>query len=265
MKKMTFLFLVLCALAGQTVVVEAALSVETRRAILEQVGLALPELASYPRMRYPNSKHAQLLEHFPDGKVPIFGYGSLINKVSAGRSVKPEALDTMRPVIAFGAKRLFGYNARASERWGVLDPKERAMLNIVPSWNLTDRVNGVVLEVDAEDLASLVEREVGYDLVPILVATWNDDHEADPVLNLEVAYTFSASSELRDNVLYTATQFYPVRGYLKAVRDGAAEFGETFARFWEATTFLGNGTTSVDEWDEKTFRDILCTHPPYKE
>lgn len=231
--------------------------------LLERIAALVPQLAYYPALRYPNQQSEQLLASSSKGKVLVFGYGSLISRESAGRSVSAEAIATMRPAVAFGVKRLFNYKAARTDHWGpIQDPKERAMLNLVPTWSYLNWVNGVVMEVDAEDLANLVKRETGYDLVPLIIADWDDvmAQHGDP--NIRIAYSFVAASELRNHIIYTSTKYYPVRGYLHAIQDGAMDFGMHFRRVWNATTYLADGITRLDDWDEVTFRDILCTKEP---
>lgn len=233
------------------------------KVLLKQVGAKLPELVTFPFFQYPNDGHQAAVEHFPSGKVLLFGYGSLMNKVSAARSMKPEAVDSMEPAIAFGVKRLFNYKVTDPSRWGAdQNRKERAMLNVAQTLNIGSMANGVVLEVDAEDLASLVSRETGYDLVPILVASWNDVMNQNSEIEVRVAYTFIAVNELRNNTSYTSTEYYPVLGYLHAVQEASQTYGLEFAAFWNATTYLADGTTPIEGWDEVTFMGILCTQKP---
>jgi len=231
--------------------------------VLEKVGEKMPELATYPHLKYPNGCHEDLLKFYPDGKVRIFGYGSLMNKESAAKNMKPEAVASMQPVVAFGVKRIFNYQATKTDHWGPgQDRKEKAMLNLFPSFNIGSIANGVTIEVDAEDLSSLVKRERGYDLVPIIVGNWNDIKDQNPEMEMQIAYTFVVASELRKNIAYSSTEFYPVRGYLHAIQDGAKSFGKEFREVWNATTYLADGTTTIDNWDEETFRGILCTKDP---
>lgn len=136
------------------------------------------------------------------------------------------------------------------------------MLNLTQTLNIASIANGVTIEVDSEDFSKLVERETGYDLVPILVASWDDITNKDPQLKVKVAYTFVASGELRKHVNYTSTKYYPVRGYLHSIQDTSQTYGEKFARMWNITTYLADGTTTVDDWDSLTFKGILCTSEP---
>lgn len=233
------------------------------KVLLQKVGTKLPDLITFPFFQYPNDGHQTIVNHFPSGKVPLFGYGSLMNKVSAARSMKPEAVESMEPAIAFGVKRLFNYKVTDPSRWGAdQNLKERAMLNIAQTLNIGYMANGVVFEVDAEDLTKLVSRETGYDLVPILVASWNEAMNQNPEIEIRVAYTFVAVNELRNNTAYTSTEYYPVLGYLHAVQEASQAYGLEFASFWNATTYLADGTTPIEGWDEITFMGILCTQKP---
>jgi cation transport regulator ChaC len=236
---------------------------EYQKLLLQRVSEKMPCLVTFPALDYPNDGFEYLSDRFFSHKVRIFGYGSLMNKLSASRSVKDDALETMRPAIAYGVKRLFNYKAVNTQRWGEnQDPKEKAMLNVVPTLNIASVANGVVIEVDFEDFHRLVQRETGYDLVPVLVTYWDDVRAQNPEVKVLLAYTFAASHELRNHIDYTSTKYYPVRGYLHAVQDATLAYGEEFARMWNLTTYLADGTTSVDEWDESSFIGILCTFEP---
>lgn len=239
------------------------LETKYQKLLLEKVADSLPSLVNYPHQKYPNTDHASIPDLFSNGKVLVFGYGSLMNKGSLARTVKQTAVDSMKPTIAFGVKRIFNYKAKNTAHWGEnQNPKEKAMLNLAQTLNLGSMANGVTIEVDKEDFNHLVSRETGYDLVPILVAAWDDVIGQNPQLKIKIAYTFIAADELRNHILYTSTEFYPVRGYLNAIQCASKKFGEDFANMWDATTFLADGTTSVKEWDGVTFIGILCTIIP---
>lgn len=231
--------------------------------LMEKVGQEMKRLSTYPSLEYPNRDIQQILEKFPEGKVLLFGYGSLINADSAAWSVSSKAVQSMRPMIAFGFKRIFNYTAQNVSARGLnLSENERAMLNIVPTTTYNHIINGVVMEISREDLHRLVQREVGYDLVPMLVTDWNQAIAENPSINIKIAYTFFVPSGLRDGVNYTQAKYYPIRRYLHTVRDGAAVFGPKFLNYWNETTYLGDGRTPVNQWDEKTFSGILDSREP---
>jgi cation transport regulator ChaC len=198
------------------------------------------KLKEFPLLNYPNHDFEKIIPQ--GGKILIFGYGSLMSKESLGgtnntrrkATVKPTALATMRPVIAFGLKRLFDYDYK-----NLLPHKERAFLNVEPSENRI--INGVVFEVDHEDLAALVDRETGYDLIPILVASWEAASKQKEEIEFEVAYTFMASEEPRDGIVYKNKDILPIPRYQKAVMEAASSYGRDFYEFFCETTFLSDG------------------------
>lgn len=229
-----------------------------KQLILENIGPSYSHMAKYPVFQYPNTNYEVIADYYPKGKILVFGYGSLMNPASARRSVSASAVESLRPVVTFGMKRIFNYKARRTAHWGSnQDVNEKAMLNIAPTPTLDSMVNGLVMEVDVEELASLVDREKGYDLVPLTIISWDDFITGNPEPKTEVAYAFVASSELRENILYTSTSFYPVRGYLHAVREGSENISEDFLEFFNETTYMADGTTLVKDWDEETFSTLL--------
>lgn len=215
-----------------------------------EVDMMSDELSKYPMLRYPNPEHEALFSYFPKGKVLLFGYGSLMNKSSAGGSsnaagrptIKPGSVNTMVPAIAFGVKRLFNYE----DRKGYYNEfeKQRAYLNLARS-DPHAVINGITLEVDQEDLKNLVKREVGYDLVPILVASWQDAAAENPLTQIQVAYTFMASSEPREGIIYTNRAIYPISFYARHVRLAAAAYGPVFLKMYEETTYFADGITKI--------------------
>ena len=259
----SFFFIIIGLFASHTDEFTCCNTNAYERVLLKKVGTKLPQLVNFPSLQYPNEGHEAIINHFTSGKILVFGYGSLMNKVSAAKSLKAEAVESMEPAIAFGVKRLFNYKVTNPSHWGAeQNPKERAMLNITQTLNIGSMVNGVILEVDAEDITKLVSREIGYDLVPILVASWKDVMSQNPQSEIRIAYTFIAVNELRNNTAYTSTEYYPVLGYLHAVQEASQAYGPEFAAFWNATTYLANGTTPIKGWDEVTFIGILYTKKP---
>lgn len=260
---MKSLFLLLAMIHISLVANEPPWSSAYQFSVLEKVGREIPIVSTYPSTIYPNTDYQGILKKYPKGKVLIFGYGSLMNRESALRSVSAAAVETMRPVVAFGFKRLFNYKVSNVSRWGSnLPENERAMLNIHPTTTYEHIINGVVMELTPEDLIKLIGRESGYDLVPIFVADWQAMISANPKIKIEIAYTFIVPDELRGGIDYTQTKYYPVRGYLQASREGALVFGEPFLQFWNETTYLGDGITPIGQWDEQTFSGLLDTREP---
>jgi len=225
--------------------------------LIERFAQKIPVLVSHPLSNYPNNDCNELFTFFPKGKVLIFGYGSLMNKQRlllnsrVGKPiVKQEVTDTVKPAVAFGVKRIYNYFFEQTN-WNTipLHSKEKAMLNLLPSADLSSAVNGIVMEVDKEDLEKLVAREVGYDLVPVLITLWDQLVIENKDLEFFVAYAFMAANELRNHVLYTSTDYYPIKAYAADVEKGAADYGEIFLQMMRQTSYLADGTTPIFEWD----------------
>lgn len=224
----------------------------------EQVSVAtVPDIKKYTSFQYPNTGYEDILRHFPDGKIPIFCYGSLMNRDSLGGTqnrlgkapVKEEAIDTLRTVIAYDIKRIFNYD-EGNVYHATHDPKEKAACNLERSSG--SMVNGIAIDIDIVDLKNLIDRERGYDLVPIVIGSFQT-----PAHPRTIAYTFmSPSDEPRGGTYYTKKGIYPVRGYLQKIEDAlkaSQDFDDRFRTMWQETTFLSDGTTLVSQWDRKTF------------
>lgn len=227
--------------------------------LLERVGEKLPEISSYPFFEYPNKNHDEA-KPSENGKILIFGYGSLMSPdIDANKkSIKPENLKTLRPAIAFGVKRLFNKRGGISKTFNstTLEPNERCFLNLVPTTNFNDVTNGVTIEIDQGDLIKLIAREVGYDLVPLFVASWDDAVKESDEINIEIAYTFIASSGLRDHVSYTSNILYPIQWYASLVDKAAKFHGPVFWKLYQKTTWLADCITLISDWHD-TFNTPL--------
>lgn len=230
--------------------------------LVKEFSKRIPRLSTYPTFLYPNEEYTEIIDKYPEDQILIFGYGSLMNKASAKRSLNQEAIDSMKPVVALGFKRIFNYNVGQTTRWGPIKDNERAMLNIQATPRYNQITNGVLIKVNAKDLENLVIRETGYDLIPILVADWNDVVNEKADIKFYIAYTFLVPDELRNGIDYTQTSFYPVRGYLRASENGAAAYGQKFLNVWREHTYLSDGTTKISDWDQETFEGILDTSSP---
>jgi hypothetical protein len=252
-------FLVLFVVSALALNAELPWSDSYQQLLLEKVGEKLPEISDYPVFQYPNKNHdeAKTLEN---GKILLFGYGSLMSpEIDANKkSIKPEDLKTLRPAFAFGVKRLFNKRGSVSKKFAssTLELNERCFLNLVPTTNFNDVTNGVTIEIDQGDLIKLIAREVGYDLVPLFVTSWDDAVKESDEINIEIAYTFIASSGLRDHIAYTSNTLYPIRWYASLVDKAAKFHGPVFWKFYQKTTWLADGTTLISDWHD-TFNTPL--------
>lgn len=215
--------------------------------IADQVSELKPVLDQMITSPYPNSNVEEILSQFPNDKVLIFGYGSLMNVPSAARTVSNEAISTMRPVVAFGLHRIFNYYNNGK----IASPdqnNERTYLNIYLTGDNRDWVNGVVIEVGAQDLRNLIHREEGYDLIPVVIMNWEEVENQNPYPRFEIAYSFRASTEEREGILYISDTYLPIRRYLHAVQAGSAAFGDEFLEYFNENTRLANDQTTIKAW-----------------
>lgn len=196
---------------------------------------------------YPNKNLVSELKEKGVKSIKIFGYGSLIDPKSAGRTLNPEALKTLKPAVAFGVKRLFSRDIpiETLSRWKTPKNKNaRGALNLLLS-DFHDMVNGVVFEVDLENLQALIDREVGYDLVPIVVKDWEDAVSGNPS-NCYIVYAFYAPPESE----YVTSSIDPLPGYYELCRDAAKSHGPLYYYLWFSTTYMADGKTPIIEWEK---------------
>ena len=105
--------------------------------------------------------------------VEFIGYGTLINKVSASRSMS--GASERKPVNAFGVRRVFNFvleDKNYADHGGLYRRSEFenhvATLNIQETGKSEDIVNGVLMQVSNNDVDGLAEREAGYDIISVV-------------------------------------------------------------------------------------------------
>jgi hypothetical protein len=219
------------------------LSPEQARAVARRLSEAC-EVPSYP---YPWDGLEEDLARVGDGSLRLLGYGSLVNSISAARTL---TTGVREPIIAVGARRIFNYEMPGpTSRYGPpAHPNARALLNLRVTGRLQDMVNGVLIETPPSDIPALRSREVGYDLVAVACINWHRREEPP-----SLAYTFQRYDESEEGRAAEDTSIEPHDEYYRVCRQGAAEYGDDFLRFWLATTYLADGTTLVQEWDARHF------------
>jgi hypothetical protein len=222
------------------------LGAEQTKTILHMMG----EAAKEPKYRYPWERLEENLEARSVSEIAVVGYGSLVNGASAGQTLSERSLATSRPVIAFGARRLFNYEIPSDvDRYApAIHPLAGAALNALPTGKIEDIVNGIVMKLPLTDIPAIRGREVGYDLIPVVCLEWNNP-EKPPFL----AYILCCFDEERGGIRRTNIKLEPHQGYYSVCRKGASEFGEEFLRLWLATTYLADGVTPVAEWEVSEF------------
>jgi hypothetical protein len=147
--------------------------------------------------------------------------------------------------VAFGVVRLFNFEMPdpVRARFRVLDdPFERGLLNVRVTGFMTDGANGVLIEVAPDEIEPLRQREVGYDLRPVVCIDWDG-----LAITPRIAYVLSCPDRLWKGRSLTHPQLKPHRDYFQKCAGGAASISEPFLRFWRETTFLADGETRVSD------------------
>jgi hypothetical protein len=213
----------------------------------------MAEAAKEPTYRYPWDTLEEDLKDRHISEITVIGYGSLVNSASVALTLSEQSLATCQPVIAFGARRLFNYNMPLDlDRYAPpIHPLARAALNVRLTGNVDDVVNGIAMKLSPADISKMREREVEYDLVPVVCHRWNE-LEKPPFL----AHILCCFDEFRDGKRHTNDKIEPHRQYYSLCRKGASEFGEEFLRLWLATTYLADAVTPVAQWEATEFSEV---------
>lgn len=225
------------------------LSAEQTKAVSSMTEIATKETA----YRYPWDALEGDLEDRGLLGIPVVCYGSLINAASAAQTLHEQTLRTSKPVITFGARRLFNYEMPLnSVRYGSpINPLARAALNVRITGIAHDVINGVLMNLALADIPAIREREKEYDLVPVVCLGWNE-LQKPPFL----AHIFSCPDDLRKGKRLTNNKISPHREYYLLCRKGASKVGEEFLRLWLTTTYLADGITPVAQWEATEFTEI---------
>lgn len=211
------------------------------------------DLASFSRYSYPYHELPEILAKEGKNSLLLFSYGSLMDENSAAETLSSQALKTRIPALGFGVKRVFNLDVPVTpnSKFGKPhDPKARAMLNIEQTGNNDDFINGVLIDIPASDLPSLLEREKGYDLIPIIVTEWSDFEKAKP--QYKIAYALESQN--------INPFLYPRPGYYELSRDAAFQFSPVFGLIWQETTYLADGKTRVAKWEKWLKEHRACTY-----
>ncbi|MHC4472328.1 MAG: hypothetical protein ACYTDY_09320 [Planctomycetota bacterium] len=207
---------------------------------------AMTAAAQMPFYVYPwKSLEADLVDSGRD-RLPVVGYGSLVNASSANITLDEESVAEAIPVIALGAQRVFDYEMPDDvDRYGpAVRTADRAALNVHVTGRVTDTVNGVLLETRLSDIEAFRNREVGYDLLPVACVRWQAIEEPP-----FTAYILECPDEPRAGKIRTNKHIAPHLRYYEVCRSGALELGEDFLRYWLRTTYLADGVTRAEEWE----------------
>lgn len=196
--------------------------------------------------KYPWDKLESLCEEKNEKTLKIVGYGSLVNKQSAALTV---TVQKRKLVVAFGVYRIFNYVIpKGHLRYGLPDqPKRISALNIGVTNKVSDYINALLIEIPISDIKALREREIAYDVIQVPCVPW-DDREKEPFYSniLFCPYSdFNGLEKTKDNL-------EPHTEYYKVCRSGAYSFGEDFLNCWKSTTFLSDGVSSMNVWENSS-------------
>jgi hypothetical protein len=198
---------------------------------------------------YPWNGLEEAMAKMPENKLLLVGYGSLLNRDSAARTIKDTPREGHPPVLALGARRIFNYvmpEALLKSYGGNFSPRERAALNVDYTRSPADAINGRLLTVAPADIPSLREREFGYDLRPVVCAHWSQ-WESAPF----TAYVLVAVEGKRGGRQVIDNDALPHPLYARLCRAGAHAVSEAFLQLYLETTFLGDRKTSLVEWEKE--------------
>lgn len=175
------------------------------------------------------------------GRLPLVGYGSLLNKASAANTL--HACTQRTPCIAFGCRRVFNYRmpkAVLSRRGITQASTSIAALNVLATQNSHDVINGMLIAVELADIPALKLREFGYDLTPVYYLPW---HDLDSI-SLSIAYVLCAPDiASRPEFQVTDSNLLPEPSYALLCEEGAAEVSQDFRDAFLATTYLADKDT----------------------
>lgn len=198
------------------------------------------------RYAYPWNELDDDRTHNDAGQLALVGYGSLMNSESSARTIRRASDCHGIPVIAFGVQRVYNYRMpkRVDERYGApADPLARAALNVYRTDQFSDQINGILVQIELGDVPALREREIAYDLEPVVCVAWGEPRST-PFL----AYILACPDTLWMGEQYTDDRLTPHLVYDQLCRAGAQAVSEEFVRFFLNTTLLSDRRTPLARW-----------------
>lgn len=213
-------------------------------------------LSRLPFYHYPYGSLPSRLEAEGKESIRLFVYGSLMDCKSARRTLSEKTLKTRKLARAYGVKAIYNRSVPYifTPHWGEPgNPCAIAMLNTMVTGNSEDIALGVLLDIPLDEIPTLLSREVGYDLKPVVVEDWvespREETTSIPVVhdsgNLQIAYVLSSPTPGR----YTAAHLLPREGYYWRVMEAARLNGPLFFQQWLNNTYLADGVTTVGYYE----------------
>jgi len=216
---------------NQTVITD---SLEARLAELPP-----PQAPAFP---FPWDGLEEHLAEQQEAWLRLVGYGSLLKKASADRTIK-EGGTQRTPCIAFGCRRVFNYGMPEAvlKRYSILQSSPyKAALNVVATGDFHDVMNGVLITVNVANIPALKQREFGYDLVPAYCLPWINP-EQSPFTTAYVLCAPDIAPKPEHQV--TDSTILPVPAYALLCEEGAAEVSPEFLEMYLNTTYLSDKVT----------------------
>ncbi len=179
----------------------------------------------------------------------LVGYGSLLNPVSAARTIADTPPEGHPPVVALGARRVFNYRMPDAvfHRYEEQPPKtERAALNAEPA--VDGVLNGRAIEIALADLPGLRIREKAYDLRPVTCLDW-----LRPEIPPYTGYVL-CSKTWWEGTQYIDDTLTPFPKYYDLCRAGAAMVSPEFLQLYLETTYFPDRQTTASVWETSCFR-----------
>jgi hypothetical protein len=185
-----------------------------------------------------------LEQHLGDNSLYLIGYGSLMNRASAFRTLGD--YEELNPIsgVAFGGYRVYEYfmSDAVVNRYGIkIDPNERAALNVRKTSSLASYFNGVLLTISRDSVEPLREREKNYDLFAMPFLPWGTDEFFEGT-----AYCLVAN---QNSVGTIRSHLMPHPGYHEVCLSGAKSQTDStaFHDMFLSTTSLWDGT-KLSDW-----------------
>ncbi|QDS86892.1 hypothetical protein EC9_10670 [Rosistilla ulvae] len=195
----------------------------------------------------------------PDSPVrlPLVGYGSLMNRSSARRTLSEQCVSSARPVLVMGARRVYEYvmSPRGRQIYGEQEAEGRfGVLNARSSNDSNDWFNGIQYELDAVDIMALVERESAYDLLPAWTILW-DAMDSAP----QIGYFLSCRTETHEGRQLLDSQLLPHPNYHAICEEGCRDVSPDFLTAFHRSTWVREARM-IDA--AKTLARTPATTPP---
>ncbi|PTX59457.1 putative ATPase [Kordia periserrulae] len=180
--------------------------------------------------------------------IKLFGYGSLINKASASKTINTKSVNEYTLASGLGFKRLLNYNMPDEVRKRSLYNNPigelyNGLFNVEYTGSVNDLLNGVMIDVTVDEFENLRKREIGYDLLPIVCIP--HDKETDEYV---LAYTLSCSDRKWGERNLLNKKLLPHKTYVDLCKEGAKKISKEFYEEFLRTSYLADGKTTLQDY-----------------